>query len=287
MDYIGKYVAKYESGNKGSLSLGTSGYDWGISCGTWQLTLRYGNCIKFLKKYFPKESTALYFNENTDDVKAKEWPGRHYSSSPEEVKEIWYKCYEKVGGDKFLSYEHEFIKNQYYDKVKKKIIEYIDLDKTSRAFQEMFWSWSVNAGVAGAYNGLLKAMKKLNNKVNSYEKLLDACYDVRFEDKGTNRYKKGLNTSERETLRKLLFDKGIGVDSIKSPLLESQKEKKKVNYKAIIYGGSVYVRKGPGKHYDAKKIFREGQKVRIIAEQNNFGYAFLHGWVSLNYVEKI
>lgn len=287
MDYIGKYVAKYESGNKGSLSLGGCGYDWGLSCGTWQLTLRYGNCIKFLRKYFPKESSVLYFNENAQDTKVKEWPGRHYSSSPDEVKEVWYKCYEKVGGEKFLSYEHDYIKEQYYDKIKKKIIDYIDLDKASRAFQEMFWSWSVNAGVNGAYNGFITALKKINNKIVSYEKLLDACYDVRFEDKGTNRYKKDLANSERETLRKLLDVRGIGVNSISSPLLASQIEKKKVNYRAVVSGGNVYVRKGPGKHYDAKKVFRDGQKIRILLEQNNFGYVFPHGWVSLNYVKKI
>ena len=50
MDYIGKYVKKYESGNKGSLCLDNCGYDWGLSAGSYQLTLRYGNCIKFLKK---------------------------------------------------------------------------------------------------------------------------------------------------------------------------------------------------------------------------------------------
>ena len=52
-DYIGKYVKEFESGSRGSLALDSCGYDWGLSCGSYQLTLRWGNAINFLKKYFP------------------------------------------------------------------------------------------------------------------------------------------------------------------------------------------------------------------------------------------
>jgi hypothetical protein len=60
-DYIGKYVKQFESGSKGSTALGSCGNDWGLSCGSYQLTLRWGNCIKFLIQYFPKEAIGLYF----------------------------------------------------------------------------------------------------------------------------------------------------------------------------------------------------------------------------------
>ena len=60
-DYIGKYVKRFESGNTESLTLDSCGYDYGLSCGSYQLTLRYGNCIKFLRKYFPNESQTLYY----------------------------------------------------------------------------------------------------------------------------------------------------------------------------------------------------------------------------------
>ena len=40
VDYIGKYVKKFESGSKGSLALSSCGNDWGLSCGSYQLTLR-------------------------------------------------------------------------------------------------------------------------------------------------------------------------------------------------------------------------------------------------------
>ena len=59
IDYIGKYVKKYESGTKGSLSLSQCGNDWGLSCGSYQLTLRWGNCIKFLKKFSSKLISSL------------------------------------------------------------------------------------------------------------------------------------------------------------------------------------------------------------------------------------
>jgi hypothetical protein len=98
IDYIGKYVKKYESGTKGSLSLSQCGNDWGLSCGSYQLTLRWGNCIKFLKKFFPNETKSIYFN-STKDVATPSWPGANYCSSPEEVKKVWKICYNKVGAE--------------------------------------------------------------------------------------------------------------------------------------------------------------------------------------------
>ena len=61
-DYIGKYVKKFESGSKGSTALAQCGNDWGLSCGSYQLTVRFSNCIAFLKKYFRnvKSVSKLY-----------------------------------------------------------------------------------------------------------------------------------------------------------------------------------------------------------------------------------
>lgn len=72
-DYIGRYVKQFESGNKGSLCLAQCGYDYGLSCGSYQLTLRWGNCISFLKRYFPEVATDLYFN-NLPDIKSAKYP---------------------------------------------------------------------------------------------------------------------------------------------------------------------------------------------------------------------
>lgn len=208
-DYIGKYVKKFESGTLGSLSLSSCGNDWGLSCGSYQLTLRWGNCINFLKKYFPTESKVLFFDISKKDFASKTWPGNSYCSSPDAVKSVWQKCYNKVGADKFFEYEHAWIEANYYVPIKNKVKSYLNLDTTDRAFQECFWSWAVHEGSGGAFTSFKKVLS--DNGITSLdyvdkEKFFDLIYDNRFERAGTNRYKKGLTngSSEREILRPLL-----------------------------------------------------------------------------------
>lgn len=300
-DYIGKYVKRFESGNTGSLTLDSCGYDYGLSCGSYQLTLRYGNCIKFLRKYFPNESQTLYYNENEEVIKSKTWPGRHYCSSPEEVKEVWRACYDKVGKDKFFSYEHEYIKEQYYDRAAKKIKAYIDLNKTSRAFQEVFWSYSVNAGVTGAYNGLIKVLKSIKDNF-THEELFDAIYDERYRDKGTDRYKKGYKNSEREVLRPLLLLEGIGVKKITSPDGEITDENNPIGLTPSKAGAKIYevaegaipgsrisvnIRVGPSTRFDVKEIVHTGDRLEVIGI-NKEGWACVKnkGWISSSYIRE-
>ena len=175
-DYIGKYVKECESGSKGSLALGSCGYDWGLSCGSYQLTLRWGNCINFLKKYFPNEAKDLYFKATKDKV-SKTWPGVSYCSSPAKVQTVLTQCYNKVGAEKFFEYEHAFMEDNYYKPIKNKVKDLIDLDNANRAFQECFWSWAVHRGVSGAnkeFRACLGAYKPSHYKE---EKLLDLIYE--------------------------------------------------------------------------------------------------------------
>lgn len=146
-DYIGALVKRFESGTKGSLSLSSCGNDWGLSCGSYQLTLRWGNCIKFLQKYFPEQAKTLYFRSNKPDIKTNKWPGKDYCSSPEQVKAVWKACYNAVGAEKFFSYEHEHIQNGYYEQLMKKLGGYFNPNNHSRAMQECMWSWAVHRGV--------------------------------------------------------------------------------------------------------------------------------------------
>ena len=132
MDYIGKYVKKFESGSRGSLALDSCGNDWGLSCGSYQLTLRWGNCIKFLNQYFPNESKGLYFSTQKD-ITTPNWPGSAYCSSPDEVKSVWINCYNKYGKEKFFACEHEYMQKNFYERIKSKIANYINLDCASRA----------------------------------------------------------------------------------------------------------------------------------------------------------
>lgn len=207
-DYIGRYVKQFESGSLGSMALSSCGYDWGLSCGSYQLTLRWGNCINFLKRYFPAESTGLYFN-NKGDKASKTWPGSDYCSSPDAVKSVWQKCYNKVGAEKFFEYEHAYIEASYYTPLKTKVKSILNLDDTDRAFQECFWSWAVHRGSGGAYNELKNIMSTNNITSLDYvdkEEFFDLIYDYRYAYSKTNRYKKGLmnGSSEREILRPLL-----------------------------------------------------------------------------------
>ena len=221
MDYIGRYVKQYESGNLGSLAFGNCGNDWGLSCGSYQLTLRWGNCISFLKKYFPIQADKLYYNG--PDKSASSWPGKSYSSSPSEVEEVWRSCHSIVGEEQFFKYEHDYIKQIYYIPIKQKLSQYIDLDKTSRAFQECFWSWAIHRGPNGAWEEITSALILRNVATMNHEALFDILYDKRYQKVPHVRYQKNYANGEREILRKLLYTPGIGVDTITSPSPIQQK----------------------------------------------------------------
>ena len=222
MDYIGKHVKRFESGSIGSLALSQCGNDWGLSCGSYQLTLRWGNCIKFLTQYFPNESKGLYFDP-PKDVATSEWPGASYCSSPDDVKAVWQKCYNTYGAEKFFKCEHEYMENNFYKPIKQRISPYINLDQSSRAFQECFWSWSIHRGPGGAYNEFSSAIKGVNLKTVSHETLFDLLYDTRYQYCAFTRYARGTGaSSERESLRELIHIPGIGVPAISSPSLLSQ-----------------------------------------------------------------
>jgi hypothetical protein len=183
------------------------------------LTLRWGNCIKFLTKYFPIESKGLYFSPPRDVVSDK-WPGAGYCSSPDTVKAIWLKCYNTYGADKFFEYEHAYMKDNFYEPIRKKILEYIDLNKTSRALQECFWSWSIHRGPGGAYNEFIAAIKGVNLKTISHEALFDILYDMRYKQCAFTRYARNAGaSSERESLRSYINVPGLGVTTITSPSL--------------------------------------------------------------------
>lgn len=203
-DYIGALVKKFESGSKGSLALGSCGNDWGLSCGSYQLTLRWGNCIGFLRKYFPVRASALYFNSAKADIATQSYPGFAYCSSPDEVKAVWTECCNEAGAEKFFKCEHEHIQNAYYEAVLKKLTGYFNPNNHSRAMQECMWSWSVHRGSVTAYNEFKAACTEagINPQKTPADTLIDIVYDKRYGIFTNTRYKKGAGaSSERETLR--------------------------------------------------------------------------------------
>lgn len=291
-DYIGKYVKEFESGSKGSLCLVQCGNDWGLSCGTYQLTLRWGNCIKFLKKYFPEVAKDLYFN-NLGDIKTGKFPGVKYCSTPEQVKKVWKLCYESVGEEKFFEYEHKHISEQYYEPLMKKLNGLFNPNNHSRALQECLWSWSVHKGPSGAYNGL----KSLSiGQQMSVETLLNRIYDYRYKENGFNRYSRS-TTSERSKLlrikdKKPLAYKGsnkstglaTGVD--KTQTTSSKKGLQSGIYRIVSEDG-MNIRKGPGANYDKIGAVKKGESFTFVEFDGDWGllksYAKKrNGWINCN-----
>lgn len=283
-DYIGKYVKQFESGNKGSRALAQCGNDWGLSCGSYQLTLRWGNCISFLKKYFFVESKDLYFN-NLGDFASPTYPGTRYCSSPIDVKKVWNLCIESVGEEKFFEYEHEFIKNMYYDKLCSKLNGLFDPNKHSRALQESLWSWSVHKGASGAYNGLKQLSSGYNLQTESVESLLNRIYDYRYNVNRFDRYSKS-ETSERMKL--------LGIKKMK-PLIEGKNdvEDKPIEVKpfmiVVTSNDNLNIRKGAGANYEVcGSIAPDGKKYTIIDVKGNWGKLKSGlGWINLSYTKRV
>lgn len=202
-DRLGVLVKKFESGSQGSMSFSNCGNDYGLSCGTFQMTLRWGNCIYFLKKYYPTLSASLYFNNNKSDFSSHDYPGSEYCSSPDEVKAIWLKCYNQ-NLSQFEDNEYAHIKANYYDSLIKKLSGLFT--PNNRAIQECLWSWAVHRGSGGAYSDFKIAMTSngiTNPQTENYTKVFDACYNRRYEVSQTNRYSTS-SSSEREALRPYL-----------------------------------------------------------------------------------
>lgn len=201
-DYIGRLVKPFESGNLGILAFGNCGNDYGLSCGSYQLTLRWGNCIYFLKSNYPREAEKLYWN-NLPDKASHSWPGVAYCSSPAEVKAVWVQCVKRDGEAAFFNKEHDWIRRAYYDPILNNIKAVFNPNSHSRMAQECMWSWAVHRGASGAYIEFTEAVKGKDPQSMPGNQLIDILYDERYRRVPVNRYKKGINPiySERETLR--------------------------------------------------------------------------------------
>lgn len=212
MDYIGRLVEKFESGNNRCRSFSQCGPDYGLSCGTNQRILRFGVSIKFLKKYFSDEECVqkLYWN-NLRDRPLNYWPGEAYCSPPEMVQAAWLHCVNKVGDKQFEEYEYEDILENYYNPCCKLLKDILDVNNISRAYQESVFSGSILYG-PDSYAKLIRDVIKENeiNIAMQQDKLFDLIYDKRFYDYPWNRHNRVENMtvskdeSEREVLRPYL-----------------------------------------------------------------------------------
>lgn len=201
-DYIGKHVKRFESGSKGPRSRASCGNDWGMSYGSYALTLRWGNVIKFLKKYYPDLAKNLFYIDGHDVSTNNYNAVSRWVSSPNEVSQVWDAALNQ-NETKFFENEHQYIADNFYTPARNSINGF-DPDKHSRAAQEAIWSWAVRNG--GVRVGMDFPKLGLSNPQNaSTEKLLNAIYNFRYNNAGSNekpRYAASGNTgsSERATL---------------------------------------------------------------------------------------
>lgn len=200
---LGSYLKTFISGSTYSLSIKRQNGDWGISCGLYNMTLKSGDCISFLKKYFPENAKHLHYNELKKN--SEKYPGILFCSTPDAVRSVWVKCYNKTDSSVFGEYEYEYMKETYYDKLKEKIKPLIDLDNSHRMIQEVFWSWSFdNISYDIIYEKLNSFLS--NNNQNSFDfiymhDLINFIYDYRYSVTNSDKYLKtdgGVIKTERD-----------------------------------------------------------------------------------------
>ena len=136
-DYLGKYVKKFESGEKGPevISSGTGDHG-GVSYGTYQLasfaqdggTAKKGLLTSFWDKYY-----------------AQKHPGLTVANTPE-FKNAWLSEV-NANKDQFTTNEHTFIADNFYTPSTNKLKSLgFDVDNYDRGVQEAVWSSAVQYG---------------------------------------------------------------------------------------------------------------------------------------------
>lgn len=134
-DYIGKYVARFESGNKGpSMISSGKGDNGGVSFGSYQFPSykkEIASSDSMLSKFWNKYYASKYPGVNPGDNQA--------------FKDAWRKEAD-ADSDGFFKNEHEFIADLYYVPFRNKVKNIVDLDNYDRAAQEAAWSTAVQFG---------------------------------------------------------------------------------------------------------------------------------------------
>lgn len=285
-DYIGRYVKAFESGNKGSLNLSHCGNDYGLSCGSYQLTLRFGNCIKFLKKYFPTQSEELYFNDKPD-IRSAEYPGPEYCSSPSDVSKVWWECYESVHRNRFFALEHKYILDNYYEPLMKKLNGLLNPNDHSRALQECLFSYAIHKGPSGAYSGLKDIPDYKSFQNMDVEIILNKIYDYRYNVNKFNRYS-DMHGSERDTLLSIKTLEPLPYNGTNRSTGLSTGIVIEVPFICRTTCNTVDIRQGPSDRYDIVGRIITGPKYTIVDVCNNWGKLRSNlGWIPLNHITKV
>lgn len=166
LDYVGRYVKQFESGNSGSSTISSGeGDHGGVSYGTFQFASNSkkeqnigGSAKEFWNTYYQSKNRGVPLINNNAFKNA--WLGE-VSKDP----------------DEFLKNEHTHIMNGYYKKTLENypgLSEYI----RSRAMQESILSTSVQYGVGGATKIFKNALSSLS-PTDSQDKIIEAIQNYK------------------------------------------------------------------------------------------------------------
>ena len=169
-DALGELSAKYETGGRGPGVVSTgSGDPGGVSYGSYQMATKMGTVARFV--------TQPGFPWATD------FQGLTAGTAP------FTACWKRIAANEtgaFQSAQHAFIKKSHYDLLAAKILDDdgLDVNKRSRALQDVVWSTAVQHG--GATPIVHKAIANVEAKPTEPDfdkQLISAIYAERGRKK--------------------------------------------------------------------------------------------------------
>lgn len=174
---LGEYVAKFESGRKGSLTVAWDSTG-GTSYGKYQHAAIPGGtkafidwCAKNGGTFGKAFANAMY--EANNKLPGKGGPkGFNTGSKSGPTVDVWMKF---ASDPNFATLEHQFIKEKYYDVAIRKLDPDVKaLVESDRGLQESLWSTAVQHGPGGAvkiFNGVYKPGMKNEDYIKAiYER---------------------------------------------------------------------------------------------------------------------
>ena len=169
-DTLGELSAKYETGGRGPGVVSTgSGDPGGVSYGSYQMATKMGTVTRFVcQPGFPW---------------AADFQGLTAGTAP------FTACWKRIAANEtaaFQSAQHAFIKKSHYDQLAAKILaeDGVDVNKCSRALQDVVWSTAVQHG--GATPIVHKAIANVKAKPTDADfdkQLISAIYAERGRKK--------------------------------------------------------------------------------------------------------
>jgi hypothetical protein len=175
----GSLSARFESGDNG---VGVIGYDegGGTSYGLYQISSRAGTMTSFLD----------YLEEQAPQWAAKlRSAGRANTGSTGGAMPKEWKKIAAEDPERFAQLQHDFIEETHYLPALEEIQRRtgLDVEKQSRALQEVLWSTAVQHGARGATNIFCRAVEhgEVKGQSATEQKMISSVYDSRAKYAGS------------------------------------------------------------------------------------------------------